>query len=374
MNICVFLVVLLIFSLNLLGIVSYLYGFFSLDEIKLQEYFGSNYSTSLEYDKKLKLESKCSKVLDTNFPQFQKLIFIVVDSMRVDSMPTLSNNFGTQMPFIESMLRNGTAHGFISEATAPTVTMTRIKALMSGTIPAFMDVLLTFNAVRFGGDNFIDQSYRHKKKVVFSGDDTWLQLFPEYLFLRFHAIPSLNSKDFTFCDNYVKEDAMRELSRREEWDYMMLHFLGVDHIGHTYGRFNEHMTNKLHELDNFIKNIYDLLRKDKSRYLIVVTADHGMRDNGGHGDMSEKEILTPLVFIDSKQSEQHKQKHYVHVNQLDIVNTISAALGLPYPQLSKGKIIGSMLSKLGMKDDELLCRYFNNAIQLLQKNEQRKSN
>lgn len=37
---------------------------------------------------------------------------------------------------------------------------------------------------------------------------------------------------------------------------MILHYLGLDHIGHVYGPFNPLIKRKLEEMDNIIERIY----------------------------------------------------------------------------------------------------------------------
>ncbi|RWS06739.1 GPI ethanolamine phosphate transferase 2-like isoform X2, partial [Dinothrombium tinctorium] len=159
------------------GIIFYLYGLFSLNELDLvnseleQDYF-RNTSDQLK-----KIENFCRNISENEAPLFQKMIFIVIDALRMDSVSSFDDR--TSMPFVTGLINDVKAMQFISEARAPTVTMSRIKAMMSGTLPAFVDVMLNFNAIRFKGDSFIEQSWKHEKKIIFVGDNTWLQLFPD---------------------------------------------------------------------------------------------------------------------------------------------------------------------------------------------------
>ncbi|OTF73664.1 GPI ethanolamine phosphate transferase 2-like protein, partial [Euroglyphus maynei] len=81
--------------------------------------------------------------------------------------------------------------GLISVATIPTVTLPRIKALITGTLPSFMDYFLNLNPMvmknndveknklkKQRDDNLVEQFNQHGKSIVFYGDDTWTQLFP----------------------------------------------------------------------------------------------------------------------------------------------------------------------------------------------------
>lgn len=79
-----------------------------------------------------------------------------------------------------------------------------------------------------------------------------------------------------------------------------MHFLGLDHIGHSAGPTSPLIGPKLLEMDHIAQEIIEALMKshtDSNRdSLFVLTSDHGMNDAGSHGGASKSEILTPLVF------------------------------------------------------------------------------
>ncbi|RWR99036.1 GPI ethanolamine phosphate transferase 2-like protein, partial [Dinothrombium tinctorium] len=149
----------------------------------------------------------------------------------------------------------------------------------------------------------------------------------------------------------------------------------VDHLGHSHGRFHALMKEKLLEMDKVIEFLLKSIQNENERYLIVLTSDHGMKNNGGHGDNTPMEIETPLIFIDSKQLQSKYQKsNSERVDQLDIVNTISALLGLPFPRRSKGRIIESVLSSFGANADDHICKLYENAVHLFKLSTQIKQN
>ena len=78
------------------------------------------------------------------------------------------------------------------------------------------------------------------------GDDTWLKLFPGR-WLREDGVTSFFAKDTVVVDRNVTRHLEQELDpdlgpRQEEdildrrsvdWDLLLLHYLGLDHVGHT---------------------------------------------------------------------------------------------------------------------------------------------
>jgi ethanolamine phosphate transferase 2 subunit G len=74
---------------------------------------------------------------------------------------------------------------FTAHATSPTITMPRIKAITTGSIPSFLDVILNFaesdtTSSLSAQDTWLAQmKAKGSGKMVMYGDDTWLKLFPE---------------------------------------------------------------------------------------------------------------------------------------------------------------------------------------------------
>lgn len=57
----------------------------------------------------------------------------------------------------------------------------------------------------------------------------------------------------------VDDNVTRHLDRvlkREDWDLLILHYLGLDHIGHVSGPNSPLVGPKLREMDNILKKIH----------------------------------------------------------------------------------------------------------------------
>jgi ethanolaminephosphotransferase len=72
------------------------------------------------------------------------------------------------------------------------------KALLTGTIPSFWDVLFNYNSSKLELDNLLFQYHVRypSKKIVFYGDDTWIKLFPSGIFHRSQGLQSFFVTDF----------------------------------------------------------------------------------------------------------------------------------------------------------------------------------
>ena len=130
------------------------------------------------------------------------------------------------------------------------------------------------------------------------GDDTWSKLFPD-TFSRQDPVSSFFVSDYTEVDTNVTRHLDNELTR-SDWDVMILHYLGLDHIGHLEGPTSHLVQPKLDEMGEVIQQIWAQLRnkrKDGLAPMMIVVGDHGMADGGGHGGASQAEIMVPCVVI-----------------------------------------------------------------------------
>lgn len=86
---------------------------------------------------------------------------------------------------ISSLIRSGAAIPLTAHATSPTITMPRVKAITTGSIPSFLDVILNFaeedTSSSLANQDTWPAQLRAKPggKLVMYGDDTWLKLFPD---------------------------------------------------------------------------------------------------------------------------------------------------------------------------------------------------
>ncbi|PYH98924.1 sulfatase [Aspergillus ellipticus CBS 707.79] len=286
---------------------------------------------------------------------FDKVIFMVVDALRSDFV--YSNNSG--FLFTQSLIRSGAALPFTAYASSPTVTMPRLKAMTTGSIPSFLDVILNIaesdtSSTLAYQDTWLTQLKARGGQLVMYGDDTWLKLFPG-LFERQDGTTSFFVSDFSEVDNNVTRHVPKELLR-DDWSAFIMHYLGLDHIGHKAGPQSPYMLAKQYEMDSVVSRIYTSMEKEKhlQSTVFVLCGDHGMNDAGNHGGSSVGETSPALLFISPKfqtlgsfrKSPINPLKdfqYYRTVEQTDITPTLAGLLGFPIPLNSFGVFIPEFL-------------------------------
>ncbi|KAI4654640.1 uncharacterized protein J4E79_008514 [Alternaria viburni] len=311
---------------------------------------------------------------------FDKLIFMVVDALRSD----FAYGEESGMTFVQSLIRDGTALPFTAHATSPTITMPRVKAITTGSIPSFVDVILNFaesdtTSTLATQDTWLAQikakDYDNGKgKLIMYGDDTWLKLFPN-VFERADGTSSFFVSDFTEVDNNVTRHVPNELLN-SDWNAMIMHYLGLDHIGHKAGPKSPNMVPKQVEMDGIVRDIYAAIENEDhlSNTLLVLCGDHGMNDGGNHGGSSPGETSPALVFMSPKLSKvteaadkrspikpknEGEFEYYRLVEQSDIAPTLAGLLGFPVPQNNLGVFLKEFLGFWDNPSDRMQLLYRN---------------
>ncbi|CAF9939277.1 MAG: major facilitator super transporter protein [Alectoria fallacina] len=308
------------------------------------------------------------------FAPFNKVIFMVVDALRrlisilrhgsINHAKAPSDfvySYESGFKFTQALIRSGAAMPFTAHATSPTITMPRVKAITTGSIPSFLDVILNFaesdtTSNLASQDTWLAQLKEQRGgKLVMYGDDTWLKLFPD-TFVRSDGTSSFFVSDFTEVDDNVTRHIPSEL-KRSDWNGMIMHYLGLDHIGHKSGPRSPNMIPKQSEMDGIVEQIYRAIETEEHlrSTLFVLCGDHGMNEAGNHGGSAESETSPALVFISPKLQTICKGSecpvalpestfsYYTTVEQSDIAPTLAGLLGFPIPLNNLGVFIPDLL-------------------------------
>ncbi|XP_021713995.1 GPI ethanolamine phosphate transferase 2-like isoform X1 [Chenopodium quinoa] len=305
-------------------------------------------------------------------PLYRRLILMVVDGLPAEFVlgkdgepPTKA--FVDAMPYTHSLLANNMAIGYHAKAAPPTVTMPRLKAMVSGAIGGFLDVALNFNTQAFLDDNLLGQFFRIGWNMTMFGDETWLKLFPK-LFTRQDGVSSFFVKDTIVVDLNVSRHLPEELYQ-DDWHLMILHYLGVDHVGHIGGRKSVLMPPKLREMDDVVKMIHlnSVLSSDSKQgdTLLLLVSDHGMTESGNHGGSSYEETDSLALFIGASSKAPRDDVSAIQdtMNQVDIPPTLALLFGVPIPKNNVG--VANVDCLLSLPDGKLLRALELNSWQLL---------
>ncbi|KAL7485702.1 hypothetical protein ACHAW6_011303 [Cyclotella cf. meneghiniana] len=357
--------------------------------------------------------------------RIDSLIILVVDALRFDfARDHLPLSVGSRLfsnDDAASNKRNNTHRGYSHlyqfVADPPTVTMQRLKALTTGGLPTFADITGSFGGANVEEDSWVEQlvatrlrrqaqtatSLHHKSsgeedipKIAFVGDDTWVDLFPTQ-FDDCHPYPSFNTRDLDTVDDgclmhlprlldgliglkknetnesllslaTIESLAQQQPSHQTNtssfaFELIVAHFLGVDHVGHTYGPNDPHMERKLHQMDRMLSHTMNVVDDAPTESCVAafVFGDHGMTEDGNHGGGTSEERNAGLFAhysagcrrgetesddttkLDGGEIGQDSLRAFESINQIDLVPTISMLLGLPIPYANIGGLVPELL-------------------------------
>eukprot|EP00940_MAST-03C_sp_MAST-3C-sp2_P000632 g632.t1 len=286
-------------------------------------------------------------------PVFRKAILVLVDGLRYDFVAGTKDAEDTKdsdsdLPYVGQMHvmrrilreqpRKSLLYRFVADP--PTVTMQRLKGILTGGLPTFIDVRNNFASAEITEDNIIDQLRASGRRLVFMGDDTWIKLFPGR-FVRSYPYPSFNVKDLDTVDEGIADHLVPEM-QRTDWDVIIAHTLGIDHVGHRFGPLHPIMGEKLRRTDRLLAEV---VKNMDDETILVVFGDHGMTEDGNHGGATSEETGAAL-FLYSKGNELYDDETYAtrpakdfEVSQVDLVPTLSLLLGVPIPFGSLGTLL-----------------------------------
>lgn len=143
---------------------------------------------------------------------------------------------------------------------------------------------------------------------------------------------------------------------RDDWNAMVMHYLGLDHIGHKTGPNGPSMLPKQKEMDGIVQQIYEAMEtmEHHANTLLVLAGDHGMNAGGNHGGSGPGETEPALLFASPKLKRRWGRKeyecpttpkegtefhYYEKVEQSDIVPTLAGLMQFPVPKNNLGVFI-----------------------------------
>jgi phosphatidylinositol glycan class O len=301
-----------------------------------------------------------------NSKHYDHLFLFIVDALRLDYLKLMKENEndvnGDNSPynrfqFLHQLLTENSSQSdlFAFRADPPTVTSQRLKGLTTGSLPTFIDIALNINSSSVKEDNLILQFQKLQKPMEVYGDDTWKLLFPTE-FSEYAMFDSFNTRDLSTVDEGILKKLGDFSSIKEgNWSLFVTHFLGVDHIGHTYNAFHPLMKERLEIMDQTAKKIIGNLPENS---LFLLFGDHGMTDGGEHGGSSYEELNSGLFVYSTRSfaacndinsikqagTSLERMMNPLVVQQIDIVPTIASFFHFPIPFSSLGMIIPDLFN------------------------------
>ncbi|HLI13816.1 MAG TPA: alkaline phosphatase family protein [Alphaproteobacteria bacterium] len=142
---------------------------------------------------------------------------------------------------------------------------------------------------------------------------------------------------FYLHESYPDRDLLYQaaaLIDRRRPDFMLIHPMGCDMIGHKFGSDSPEYRTQASKLDSLLAALIPDWRADG--YDVLVTADHGMNADGYHGGTLDDVCRVAFYHIGHPEGGSVGQE----VSQLSVAPTILTLMGLPIPDAMRAPALG----------------------------------
>ena len=258
-------------------------------------------------------------------PQTRHVVLVLVDGLRDDASRGL--------PTIDSLRRIGA--DIRSRAGTPSLSLPGRATLMTGAWQEVHGQTTNFNPRPVAVGHLFDAVHRAGMTgALAAGAATHTMFGPEHLSVvldyAHHGGPG--APDFAAFERELHESAAaaRATLVRDRPNFMQIELSITDEVAHAWGARSEQYHRAARLADDEIRAIAATL--DLAQDLLIVTADHGHLDAGGHGGQEPSVLEVPWVMAGRG----------VRVGatgrgaQIDVAPTVAVLLGVEYPAMTEG--------------------------------------
>ena len=257
-----------------------------------------------------------------------RVVLVVIDAVRADTF------FGDAFASFRDA-HPAAASGLVR--TSPvTMSTAGVRSMATGTFPDLFDVLHNWDNVESTLPGVPDLARDAGRQTMIFGDSIWHELFPKGFVVADTEVHVPRIIYYLRAETLMDDVLVGHLTERLKSqsqpppDFLVLHLVGLDHAGHRRGVKSAGYADVARRIVKHMENVIGLLPADST---VLVTADHGATESGGHGGGSDAETTVPLFAFGTGIAPGAR----LNINQVDLAPTLSCLLGLPIPATSLGR-------------------------------------
>ena len=264
-----------------------------------------------------------------------KVVLILSDALRYDVAVA---NMGFLGHLVESKLAS--LYKIVGEL--PSMSRPMYETVHTG-VPSSVHGIVANSIVRRSSMPNIFQSVSGAGKITAAAAYYWVSEL--YNRAPYNRIDDKETDDESFAiqhGRFYTEDeypdvelfaSAAHLIRKYSPDYLLLHPMGMDYHGETFGSDSKEYRNHAIRQDMWLAPlIQEWMERD---YTILITGDHGINKDGAHGGTTSEQRDVPLFCIQPNVKGRGDTGQVV--SHLQIAPTILKLLGVPIPDTMKQK-------------------------------------
>ncbi|WP_054955186.1 alkaline phosphatase family protein [Paenibacillus dakarensis] len=228
-----------------------------------------------------------------------KFIFVVLDGLRFDTAIS-------QMGYMSHLVEKSKASLYKVKSELPSLSRPLYEVLLTGT-PSWQNGITGNQVVRLSRQQSLFHLARNKGLTTAAAAYFWVsELYNRapFDYLQDREQHELNHPiqhgkfyfDDTYPDTHLFADA-EYLRRTYDPDFLYIHSMNIDDSGHKYTSDSKEYRGKALIADSILAQLLPVWMKEN--YHILITADHGMNEDGHHGGTGNGERDVPMFVISS---------------------------------------------------------------------------
>jgi hypothetical protein len=263
-------------------------------------------------------------------PLARRVVLVLVDGLRLDA--------SQKMPRLNELRQRGA--DLSVRVGQPSLSYPSWTVIVSGVWQEVSGVTTNWYEGEVRVDTIFKAARDAGMPAVVVGGGGWKKLYGSHL-TEFVKVPGPEDENappeaWAQMDGNSLRLAIRVLDDYPE-GLILIYFGGTDELAHLYGGVSSQYLDEVQRVDGYIGLLAE--RLDPEKDVLIVTADHGHVDIGGHGGWEQSVLHVPLVMVGKA------IRHGVYTERLqaDIAPTIAALLGIPIPVHAQGRPLVEML-------------------------------
>ena len=241
-----------------------------------------------------------------------KTIFVLLDAC---GYKIATENLG----FLEHMVDYGLAAKYKIRGELPSMSRPMYETLMTG-VPAHVHGITCNEVVRSSNQISIFKLCKEAGLVTGAAAYFWMsELYNRAPFDKHCDRIQLGTGnglidygiyywEDTYPDSHLFMDG-EFIRKTYKPDFMLYHPMSIDLAGHTYGADSREYAWKVADMGVLVADLLPGWLTDG--YSVVVSADHGMNENGLHGGPTDLQRNVPLYIFSDKVENGRFEDHYV---------------------------------------------------------------
>ncbi len=255
----------------------------------------------------------------------QRVILVTIDGLRLDT--------SRRLPFLNELRRRGA--GGVVLAGEPSLSNPGRAALATGAWADIHGITSNFAVRRVGVDSVFSLAHTAGLKTATAGSRFWYRTFQPWVdeFLRSSGEPQPASPAELQAWQHDECDRKLKFLRSAQFDFAVVDYVAGDIASHDFGARSAAAEDVHRITDECVRDL--AASQNLCQTTLIVLADHGHIDRGGHGGNEPEVVAAPLVLAGGPVRAGAK----IEARQIDIAPTICALLGLPLPSTSQGRVL-----------------------------------